>query len=159
MIEKIIYMFLWSISPFGEAKVGIPYGLTPYGVLDEKVNIYLVFGICFIANILVFPLMMFFLERVNKYLMRWNFYRKIAIKLAIRAKYGSKEKIKKYGYFGLIFFVGLPIPGTGVYVGTIATYILNLDKQKAFWANVVGIFFSSVIVWVTSLLAMKGLSI
>ncbi len=152
-------MFLWSISPFGEAKVGIPYGLAPYGELDEKMNSYLVFGICFIANVLVFPLMMFFLERVNKYLLRWGFYRRIAIKLAIRAKYGSKDKIKKYGYFGLIFFVGLPIPGTGVYVGTIATYILNLDRKKAFWANAVGIFFSSVIVWITALLAMKGLSI
>lgn len=159
MLEKIIYMFLWSISPLGEAKVGIPYGLAPYGDPEQKMNAYLVFGICFLANILVFPLMMFFLERVNKYLMRWPFYRKIAIKLALRAKYGSKEKIKKYGYFGLIFFVGLPIPGTGVYVGTMATYILNLDRQKAFWANVVGIFFSSVIVWATALLAMKGLSI
>ena len=152
-------MFLWSISPLGEAKVGIPYGLSPYGDPPESINIYLVFGICFIANILVFPLMMFFLERINKYLMRWRFYRKIAIKLALRAKYGSKEKIKKYGYFGLIFFVGLPIPGTGVYVGTIATYILNLDKQKAFWANAVGIFFSSVIVWATSLLAINKIFI
>ncbi|MFT5231959.1 MAG: putative membrane protein [Saprospiraceae bacterium] len=153
MVKESIITFLWSISPFGEAKVGIPYGLA-----QPELNKYYVFVLCLVANILVFPLMMFFLEKVNKYLLRWRFYRNIAIKLALRAKYGSKEKIKKYGYFGLIFFVGLPLPGTGVYVGTIATYILGLDRQKAFWANAVGILFSCLFVWTGIILGKEFIS-
>lgn len=152
MVQDIIISFLWSISPFGEAKGGIPYGLV------SGLNIYLVFFICFIANVLVFPLMLLFLDKVNRYLLRWTPYKKAAINVARRAKIGSGNVIQKYGFYGLIFFVMLPIPGTGVYAGTIATYMFNIERGKAFLANTIGIFFSSVIVWGTIVLTMKGLS-
>ena len=150
MILDLIIAILWSISPFGEAKVGIPYGLL------NGVNIYLVFIGCFLANVLVFPIMHFFLTTVNKSLLKWHYYKKSAIYVARKAKVGSGEKIKKYGFIGLIFFVMLPVPGTGVYAGSIASYIFKMEKKRAFAANAVGIFFSSVIVWVTTVLAMKG---
>lgn len=150
MILDLIIAMLWSLSPFGEAKVGIPYGLL------NGVNKYLVFVACVIANILVFPMMHFFLRNINKYLLRWHYYKKSAIYVARKAKVGSGEKIKKYGFIGLIFFVMLPVPGTGVYAGSIASYIFKMEQKRAFAANAVGIFFSSVIVWVTTVLAMKG---
>ncbi len=143
---------LWSVSPFGEAKVGIPYGMLQGG------NIYLVFGLCFLANVLVFPLMLFFLDTINRYLLKWHLYKKAALWVARRAKVSSGEKIKKYGFWGLMFFVMLPVPGTGVYAGSIASYLFKIEKQKAFYANTIGIFFSSVIVWVMTLLTMKGMA-
>ncbi|TSE07264.1 MULTISPECIES: COG2426 family protein [Aquimarina] len=152
MIQDIIIAILWSISPFGEAKVGIPYGMF------NGVNIYLVFVVCFLANVLVFPLMIFFLEKVNSYLLRWHYYKKAAIYVARKAKVGSGEKIQKYGFWGLLFFVMIPLPGTGVYAGSIASYLFKIKKRKAFMANTVGIFFSSVIVWGTTLLTMQGIS-
>ena len=96
----------------------------------------------FLANVLVFPMMLFFLNRVNHSLLRWNFYEKSAIWVARRAKGGSEQKIQKYGFWGLLFFVMLPIPGTGVYAGSIATYLFNIEKKKAFYANMIGIFLS-----------------
>ena len=139
------------MSPFGEAKVGIPFGLL------NDLNIYLVFVIAFGANVLVFPMMMFFLERINHYLLRWTWYKKAAIWVARRAKTGSGNKIQKYGFWGLIFFVMIPLPGTGVYAGSIATYLFKIERKKAFAANVIGIFFSSVIVWVTTLISIQGI--
>ncbi len=150
MILDLIVSMLWSISPFGEAKVGIPYGML------RGVNIYVVFIACLLANILVFPLMLFFLENVNRYLLRWNAYKKSALFVARRAKVGSADKIKKYGFWGLMFFVMIPLPGTGVYAGSIATYLLKMERSKAFLANVIGIFFSSLIVWITTLLSMQA---
>lgn len=78
--------------------------------------------------------------------------------MARKAKTGSGEKIKKYGFWGLIFFVMIPLPGTGVYAGSIASYLFKIEKQKAFAANVIGIFISSIIVWVTTFLTMKGMA-
>lgn len=152
MTQELIYTMLWSISPFGEAKVGIPYGML------NGANIYWVFILAYIANVLVFPLMLFFLDHVNTYLLRWRFYKKAALYVAKKAKGNSKDKIEKYGFWGLMFFVMLPVPGTGVYAGTIATYLFNIEKKKAFAANTIGIFFSSVIVWVTTYLSMKGMA-
>ncbi|MGJ8665831.1 MAG: COG2426 family protein [Patiriisocius sp.] len=151
MIKDSIIAALWSLSPFGEAKVGIPYGIF------HDLNIYWVLLICFLSNVLVFPIMMYFLDNVNRYLLGWKRYKKSAIWIARRAKTGSGEKINKYGFWGLIFFVMIPLPGTGVYAGSIATYILKIERKSAFVANVIGIFFSSVIVWVTTILAYKGI--
>lgn len=151
-LMDLLIAFLWSISPFGEAKVGIPYGLY------SGVNRYLVFVVCFAANLLVFPIMLFFLEKLNHILLRWRFYKKSALFVARRAKIGSGDKIKKYGFWGLVFFVMLPIPGTGVYAGSIAAYLFGIQKQMAFWANALGIFLSCAIVWTATVLSMKGLN-
>ncbi|MFK2818615.1 small multi-drug export protein [Flavobacteriaceae sp. LMIT009] len=149
MIQELIIAMLWSISPFGEAKVGIPYGML------NGANVYLVFITCLAANILVFPIMMLFLKSINPYFLRWNFYKKSAIWVARRTKKGSGLKVKKYGFWGILVFVMIPLPGTGVYAGSIASYLFNIDKTKAFFANAVGIYLSSVIIWTTTFLTMQ----
>lgn len=141
---------LWSISPFGEAKVGIPYALV------NGVNIYLAFLFCFFANVLVFPIMIFFLDSVNRYFFKWRFYKKSAVFVARRAKKGAGKGIEKYGFWGLLVFVMIPLPGTGVYAGTIASYIFRIERKKAFVANTIGIFLSSVIVWSATLLTLNN---
>ena len=135
---------LWSASPFGESKVGIPYGIS------QGVNSYVVFITCFLANVLVFPFMMFFLENVNNRLILWRPYKKAAVWVAKRAKSGTGSKINRFGFFGLALFVMLPVPGTGVYAGSIAAYLFQIERKRAFVANAVGIFFSSLIIWVVS---------
>jgi uncharacterized membrane protein len=141
MIDEIIITALWSLSPFGEAKVGIPYGIL------QDLNPYLVFLIALVANISVYPIMMFFLSRINSVLARWHWYKKSAIWVARRAKKGSGDKLEKYGYWGLALFVMIPLPGTGVYAGSIAAYLFKMDTTKAFYANAIGITISSLIVW------------
>jgi len=148
MFLDILIAMLWSISPFGEAKLGIPYALL------NDINIYLAFVLCFSANVLVFPIMSFFLDVINRYFMKWKSYKKAAIFVGRRAKAGAGKNVKKYGFWGLMFFVLIPLPGTGVYAGSIAGYLFGLDRRKAFLANTIGIFFSCVLVWVTTVIAM-----
>jgi uncharacterized membrane protein len=150
MILDLIIAMLWSISPFGEAKGGIPYALL------NGVNIYLAFIFCFLANVLVFPIMTFFLDVVNRYFFKWYHYKKAAIFIARRAKAGAGKNVKKYGFWGLMIFVLIPFPGTGVYSGTIAGYLFGMNRKKAFLANAIGIFISCIIVWATTLAAMEG---
>lgn len=141
---------LWSISPFGEAKVGIPYALL------NGVNIYLAFLFCFFANVLVFPIMMFFIDVINRFFLKYYHYKKAAIFIARRAKTGAGNNVQKYGFWGLIIFVMIPIPGTGVYAGTIASYLFGFERKRALLANTIGIFFSCVIVWITTAVAIGG---
>ncbi|TXN37872.1 small multi-drug export protein [Flagellimonas hymeniacidonis] len=150
MILDLLTAMLWSLSPFGESKLGIPYGIM------RGLNSYVVLIACFLANLLVFPLMMFFLENINRYLIKWRFYKKSAIYVAKRAKIGSAAKIKKFGFFGLVLFVMIPLPGTGVYAGSIASYLLKIEKKKAFFANAIGIFFSSIIIWALTIFSVEA---
>ena len=87
-----------------------------------------------------------------------HFYKKAALYVARKAKKGSADNINKYGFWGLIFFVMLPIPGTGVYAGSIASYLFKMEKKKAFLANTIGIYISSVIIWFTTVLTMNGVN-
>src|SRR3546814_422759 len=142
----------WSISPFGEAKVGIPYAIF------NNVNIYISFIVCFLANVLVYPVMSFFLNYVNQYLLKWKFYKKMAVKVARRAKNGADSGIRKFGFWGILIFVMLPIPGTGVYAGTIASYLFRMPYRQAFLANTIGIFLSCIIVWGMTLATYHGIN-
>ncbi len=141
LLKHYIFTMLWSLSPLGEAKVGIPYGLL------HDLNPLMVLIVAVLANIFVFPMMMFFLNSLNILLTRWVWYKKSAIWVAKRAKKGSGDALGKYGYVGLALFVMIPLPGTGVYAGTIATYLFKMDTKKAFLANSIGITISSLIVW------------
>ncbi|MEM9077732.1 MAG: small multi-drug export protein [Bacteroidota bacterium] len=150
MILDLIMAMLWSLSPFGEAKIGIPYGIM------RGLNEYVVFIVCFVANVAVFPLMMFFLDRINQYFLKWRFYKKSAVFIAKRAKTGSGGKIEKFGFLGLVLFVMIPLPGTGVYAGTIASHLFRIERKQAFFANATGIFFSSLIVWLITVFSTQG---
>ncbi|MGM1055623.1 MAG: COG2426 family protein [Bacteroidota bacterium] len=151
MLNDIITAMLWSISPFGEAKVGIPYALL------NNVNYYLAFTVCLAANVMVFPIMQFFLNYINKYLLKWRFYKRSALYVARKAKVGAGKNVQKYGFYGLLLFVMVPIPGTGVYAGTIAAWILGLEKKRAFMAIAIGIYLSCVIVWTITVLSLEAM--
>lgn len=152
MITDLILAFLWSVSPFGEAKVGIPYAIF------NNINIYLAFSTCFAANVLIFPIMTYFLDHVNRYFLRWRFYKKSAIYVARKAKLGAGKNIQKYGFWGLLIFVMMPVPGTGVYAGSIAAYLFGIERKRAFLANTIGIYLSCVIVWIMTVLTYEGMN-
>jgi len=141
MNQDILELFLWSISPFGEAKIWIPYFIANS---DLQTSTILLVGIS--ANLLVFPLLYKSIEVSNKYLLKNKFYKSNAIKLSLRARRKTKNVIGKYGSWGLMIFVMVPIPFTGAYIGTIASYIFGVNYKKSFIAISIGIVGSSIIV-------------
>ena len=140
MFYDILWTFLISLSPFGEARVGIPYGVA------KELPLLLVFIIGLAGNLLVFPLLYKGIELANKNLWKNKMYKKSAIFLALRARRKTKNVIKKYGVWGLMVFVMIPLPVTGAYIGTIAAFIFRINYQKAFLAVSIGITLSSIIV-------------
>ena len=87
MFQDILFTFLISLSPFGEARAGIPYGEL------NGLPIILVFIIGLTANLLVFPLFYKGIELSNKYLWKSPLYRKGAIYLSARARLGRRARI------------------------------------------------------------------
>ena len=140
---------LWSFSPVGEAKMGLPYALL--NGLDPWVAL----AVCFAANALVFPLMYFFIQILNRRFLHIRFYKRWAVWVAQRAKKAAGKSVAKHGFWGLLFFVMVPLPGTGVYAGAIASYLFRLPMKKAFLASTIGIFFSTVMVWGATMLATQ----
>ena len=140
MFQDILFTFLISFSPFGEARAGIPYG--------ELVGLPIlwVFVIGLTANLLVFPVFYKVIELANKNLWKNPLYKRTAIYLSTRARTKTKTIIKKYGVWGLMVFVMIPLPVTGAYIGTIASYIFGISYRKSLIAISSGITISSIMV-------------
>ena len=140
MLQDILFTFLISFSPFGEARAGIPYGEL------NGLPIMLVFIVGLVANLLVFPIFYKAIELANKHLWKNPLYKKMALFLALRARTKTKEVIKKYGVWGLMIFVMIPLPVTGAYIGTIAAFIFGISYQKSLIAISSGITIYSIMV-------------
>jgi len=61
-----------------------------------------------------------------------------------------KPQIDKYGFWGLVLFVGIPLPGTGVWTGCMVAAIFNMDKKKSALAALLGVLMASVIMMLVS---------
>jgi uncharacterized membrane protein len=139
LIDAIITFFI-SLSPLGEARVGIPYGVV------NDVPIFWSFLIGWIANLLVFPLFFKSISLMNTLLWKYKYYKISAIYLSKKAKSKTKNSIAKYGAWGLLVFVMIPLPITGAYTGTIAAYILKMEYTKSLIATSIGVTISSIII-------------
>jgi uncharacterized membrane protein len=139
-VDVLLYTFLLSILPLGEAKTGIPYAMY------NKVHYMLAFAVGLLGNVLIYPFFMWLIDSFNKKLMAYRWYKKLMLKFSRVAKKGVGPKIRKHGFWGLLIFVMIPVPGTGAYMGTIAAVIFKIDRREAFRAITLGVFFSCVIV-------------
>ncbi len=139
MFYDLFITFLLSISPLGEARVGIPYAI----LHDIPVPIAFITGVG--ANLLIFPILMWLINSFNVKLWPHRTYKKGVIKVSRLAKKKAANSIQKYGFWGLMVFVMIPLPGTGAYMGTIAAAIFKIEKKKAFWAVSLGVIIACII--------------
>ncbi|MFD2513317.1 COG2426 family protein [Pontibacter locisalis] len=150
MIETLIHTFLLSLSPFGEARAGIPYAIL------NNVNLVWAVLIGTVGNTLVFPLFMWLIDACSKRFWPFRAYKKGVIYLSKRAKKLVGGNVQKHGFWGLMVFVMIPLPGTGAYMGTIAANIFKIERKRAFLAITLGVVISSVFVGAGSYLGMVG---
>ena len=62
----------------------------------------------------------------------------------------KRDKIDKYGIWGLLIFVAIPLPGTGAWTGALLASLLQLDKKKSFGVICIGVFIAGLIISVLS---------
>lgn len=62
----------------------------------------------------------------------------------------NRSQIEKYGFWGLAIFVGIPLPGTGAWTGSLIAGVLNMDRKKSFISILIGVFMASIIMMLIS---------
>ena len=62
----------------------------------------------------------------------------------------KKGQIEKFGYLGLVLFVGIPLPGTGAWTGSLIASVLEMDKKKSFLTIFAGVIMASIIMMIVS---------
>lgn len=105
--------------------------------------------ICIIGNIIPIPFILLFIRQIFKLLKKTKLFHGLIEKLETRAM-GKSDKIKRYEFWGLLLFVGIPLPGTGAWTGALIASLLEIDIKKSSLAILCGIFMASVIMYVVS---------
>jgi len=144
-MPPVLWLALITLVPWIELRGSIPYGI---GV---DINPITVFVTAVVINILLFFPIYFGLKFAYKYLKYWKFFERITTR--IRKK--GEPYVKKYGVIGLGIFIGIPLPGSGVYSGTLLAWLVGMGWKKAFVAAIIGVLISGSIVFG---LAMAGLT-
>ena len=153
MSKVLLYTFLFSLSPFGEARLGIPFAVF------NDVHYLLAFAVGLVGNLLVFPLFMWLIDRFNAKLWPYSFYKKSLIRFSRLAKKGVGNKLDRYGFWGLMILVMVPMPGTGAYTGTIAAALFKVERKKAFLAVSLGTLISCALMAFAAYLGILGWSV
>lgn len=110
------------------------------------------------ANLLVSPLAYVFLSFIHRFFYeRWQWYKRIFDKTVVRTRTKLAPKVATLGFLGVMLFVGIPLPVTGAWTGTLGAWVLGLDRKKSILAVSAGVLMSGAIV-TTIILLGKGAS-
>ena len=142
-VSKEAIVFIISMIPILELRGGL--------VAASLMNIDIVraIGYCVIGNIIPVPFILLLITPIFNWLKRTELFRPMVEKLENRAL-GKSEQIEKYQFWGLVLFVGIPLPGTGAWTGSLVASLLGIKFKKAFPAVLLGIVMATVIMSIAS---------
>ena len=136
-------LFMISLIPLIEERGAIIFGAA------RKMPWYEVLPICIVSNLLPVPFLLIFGMKIVKWLKTTKtfgpFFTKYEAKLQDKS-----ETVKKYGFFALTMFVGIPVPGTGAWSGSLVATILGFDFKKRLLSIFLGLIMAGVILTLAS---------
>ena len=114
--------------------------------------------LCVIGNIIPVPFILLLITPIFRWLKGTKTFKPLVTKLENRAM-SKSEQIEKYEFWGLVLFVGIPLPGTGAWTGSLIAALLGIRFRKAFPAVILGICIATVIMWFLSYVVLGGVQV
>lgn len=151
MLKKYLLVFLVSMVPLLELRGAIPIGFSElWGNPLPIVPLYIT---AIIGNMIPVPFIFMFARRIlvwgsdKKYTKKFFSW---CLKKGHQAGASLEKKTGKSIYFALFIFVGIPLPGTGAWTGTLAASLLDLDFKKSVIAIMAGVVLAGIIMGLAS---------
>ena len=146
-------MFLIAMVPLIELRGAIPVAYTIKAAManPEEFSLLWAYVVIAVGNMLPVPFIFFFARKV----LEWGKDKKLTAKFftwCLEKGHKGGEKLQsKAGrglYVALLLFVGIPLPGTGAWTGTLAASFLDMDFKKSMLSVVGGVALAGIIVGV-----------
>ena len=152
MLKKYLLVFFVSMVPLIELRGAIPIGLS--NVLGDPLPVLPLYIACIIGNMLPVPIIFFFARKVLEWGADKKFIGKFFTFCIEKGEKGGKALQAKAGkglYVALFIFVGIPLPGTGAWTGTLAASFLDMDFKKSVISVMAGVILAGIIMGLASL--------
>ncbi len=132
LLKVELTVFLMSAIPVIELRGGIPMGVA-LGLSPLNAAV-----ICYFGSLLPAPFILLALKPVFELLRKTNTFRHVVDRFATHSLEKNGDKVQRYGMWGLMIFVAIPLPGTGVWSGSIAAALLGIPFKRSFPAIAAG---------------------
>lgn len=153
MFKTILLLSAITLIPALELRASIPYGIF---MMADSVSWPITVLICTIANIILGWLVFWVMAPVFNIIRKWGWFDRTIWPILEKTQHKIHPHVEKYGELGVAVFIGIPLPGSGVYTGAFGSYLLGLDKRKFAVANVIGVLIAATAVTALSLLILNG---
>ena len=139
--NDIWQVILWTMIPTLELRASLPYAILVLEMawLDA-------FLLVVAVNIILGPIVYFALKLFLDLVIKIPALNKLYERSLHKVQTKIQPKVEKYGVWGLALFIGVPLPGSGVYTGALAAFVLDIKPRKFMLATVVGVLIAAVIV-------------
>jgi uncharacterized membrane protein len=151
-----LVIFVVSMLPLIELRGAIPIAYL-FREVGIALNMPLVYVIIILGNMLPVPFIFFFARKV----LEWGADKKVIGKFftfCLQKGHKGGEKLKEKAGNGLLvallLFVGIPVPGTGAWTGTLAASILDMDFKSSVIAVILGVLLAGIIMSLVSLFSV-----
>ena len=156
MLKHILIVFLVSMVPLIELRGAVPYGVI-FGL-----PLWLTFVVAIVGNMLPVPIIYFLARKV----LEWGCDKPVIGKFftfCLEKGHRGGEKLKaKAGrglFWALLLFVGIPLPGTGAWTGTLAASLLDMGFKESVLACMGGVILAGIIMGTLSLLGVSAFGV
>lgn len=146
---KWLTIIILSLAPISELRGAIPAGIA-FGF--SPISIFLI--AVFFNAIAFFPIY-FGLKYFYKYVKNNN----LITRIVERARRKGHKPMEKYGVWGLILFVAIPLPLTGAWTATIISWLFDVEWWKSFAVIATGVIIAGIIVTLSSMGAIQFLQV
>ena len=140
---KELLVFIISLMPILELRGGL---LAAALLGLDPIPSYI---ISIIGNILPIPFILLLINKILEWMRNSKNFSGVANWLDKKVE-KNKGQIEKYGYLGIVIFVGIPLPGTGAWTGSLIASVLEMDRKKTFIAVLLGVVIASIIMMILS---------
>lgn len=138
-LPKEVFVFFVSMVPFIELRGGIAVAkLLQIPLL--KANL-----ICIVGNIIPIPFILLFIKRIFRFMKDHNILKGLVEKLEARASRKSAGA-EKGEFLFLLLFVGIPLPGTGAWMGSLIASLFDFKMKRAVVAIFLGLLMAAILV-------------
>lgn len=154
MLTNYIIIFLISMVPLIELRGAIPYAV---GFHLPMIQSYI---ICILGNMVLMPFIFLFARRILEWGKDKKYIGKFFTFCLEKGHKGGETLKQKAGrglFWALLLFVGIPLPGTGAWTGTLAASILDMDFKTSMAAVLGGVVLAGVIMGLVSSGLFSGL--
>lgn len=150
-----LIVFFISMVPIVEIR-----GAVPVAVAND-LNLFWTYVICILGNMLPVPIIYLFARKVLVWGSDKKFIGRFFSFCLEKGEKGGRKLETKAGngmFVALMLFVGIPLPGTGAWTGTLAASILDLGFKKSVIAVMCGVVIAGIIMGIGSVLVANGIN-